>query len=75
MPPELCKAAKPMRNGQVTYEGGDTTIGSTTLYTCMEGYSLTGNRRRTCLQHGSWSGMEPICESKIFDESRAITPN
>ncbi|XP_029463262.1 sushi repeat-containing protein SRPX2 [Rhinatrema bivittatum] len=30
-------------------------------YTCVPGYSIEGDRSRTCLEDGQWSGNEPIC--------------
>ncbi|XP_047935357.1 sushi repeat-containing protein SRPX2 isoform X1 [Anser cygnoides] len=30
-------------------------------YTCLPGYQLEGDRSRTCMEDGRWSGSEPIC--------------
>ncbi|XP_018602090.1 sushi repeat-containing protein SRPX2-like isoform X1 [Scleropages formosus] len=31
-------------------------------YTCDPGYQIEGDRTRTCLEEGKWSGTEPTCE-------------
>ncbi|XP_023658640.2 complement factor B-like isoform X1 [Paramormyrops kingsleyae] len=31
-------------------------------YTCYNGLLMRGPKLRTCLQDGSWSGMQPVCE-------------
>ncbi|RXN27609.1 CUB and sushi domain-containing 1-like protein [Labeo rohita] len=31
-------------------------------FTCEAGYALIGSSERTCLQNGSWSGTQPVCE-------------
>ncbi|NWI14663.1 SRPX2 protein, partial [Crypturellus soui] len=30
-------------------------------YTCLPGYQLEGDRSRTCMEDGRWSGSEPVC--------------
>ncbi|XP_062440294.1 sushi repeat-containing protein SRPX2 isoform X2 [Rhea pennata] len=30
-------------------------------YACLPGYQLEGDRSRTCLEDGRWSGSEPLC--------------
>ncbi|KTG44097.1 hypothetical protein cypCar_00037646, partial [Cyprinus carpio] len=32
-------------------------------FTCEAGYVLIGSSERTCLQNGSWSGTQPVCEA------------
>ncbi|KTG02859.1 hypothetical protein cypCar_00029462, partial [Cyprinus carpio] len=32
-------------------------------FTCEAGYALIGSSERTCLQNGSWSGTQPVCEA------------
>nr|XP_015207221.1 PREDICTED: sushi repeat-containing protein SRPX2 isoform X1 [Lepisosteus oculatus] len=36
-------------------------MGSRCDYTCSPGYQLEGERFRTCLESGRWSGTEPTC--------------
>ncbi len=33
-------------------------------FTCEAGYTLIGSSERTCLQNGSWSGTQPVCEGE-----------
>ena len=37
---------------------------SLALYDCDEGYKLVGNVMRICLLNFTWSGKDPVCESK-----------
>ncbi len=37
------------------------TVGSLSIYQCLEGYLLRGNMLRTCNPTGLWSGEEPFC--------------
>ena len=39
----------------------NTTAGSSTRYTCLEGYELVGEADRVCLNNGTWSGSVPSC--------------
>ncbi|XP_023598845.1 CUB and sushi domain-containing protein 1-like [Trichechus manatus latirostris] len=32
-------------------------------FSCEMGYQLRGSTERTCLPHGSWSGLQPVCEA------------
>ena len=42
-----------------------TTIpGSTVSYTCELGYILAGPMTRTCLENGTWTGSDPMCNRK-----------
>ena len=49
-------------NGQQS--GSGTTFGSTVNYTCDPGYTLQGDRRRTCMANGHWSGVTTRCSRK-----------
>ena len=39
----------------------ELTDGSTANYTCNDGYQLTGDETRTCMDNGMWSGHAPTC--------------
>ena len=40
-----------------------TTKGGIATYNCSEGFVLNGEENRVCLGNGSWSDMEPTCDS------------
>ena len=42
-----------------------TTEDSVAVYTCENGYQLIGTSVRTCLSSGLWSGIPPVCTSKL----------
>ena len=46
--------------------GSGTTFGSTVIYTCNRGYTLQGDRRRTCMANGYWSGRASTCYRKLL---------
>uniref|UniRef100_A0A8C1ZS09 CUB and Sushi multiple domains 1 n=1 Tax=Cyprinus carpio TaxID=7962 RepID=A0A8C1ZS09_CYPCA len=41
-------------------------------FTCEAGYVLIGSSERTCLQNGSWSGTQPVCEVIMCGQPPAI---
>ena len=45
----------------------NTTVGSTVIYTCLEGYDLVGEAERVCLNNGTWSGRVPSCVITVND--------
>ena len=55
-----CGRLPPPTNGDIML--GETTFGSEALYSCEEGFELTGSRIRTCMADGQWSASEPTCE-------------
>lgn len=44
--------------------GEEFRVRSLLRFTCEAGYMLMGSSERTCLQNGSWSGTQPVCEGK-----------
>ena len=36
------------------------------MYTCNNGYNLTGDMTRTCQANGTWTGTVQICDRKSF---------
>ena len=40
---------------------GDFTGGTVATYSCADGYELVGDKNRTCLVDGTWTGVEPQC--------------
>uniref|UniRef100_A0A671PZU1 CUB and sushi domain-containing protein 1-like n=1 Tax=Sinocyclocheilus anshuiensis TaxID=1608454 RepID=A0A671PZU1_9TELE len=41
-------------------------------FTCEAGYVLIGSSERTCLQNGSWSRIQPVCEVIMCGQPPAI---
>ena len=44
----------------------DRTEDSILSYTCDEGFMMFGNKTRQCTHEGNWTGIEPICWSKLY---------
>ena len=55
----LCNELSDPANGAVIWTGLSTSSNAT--YTCDSGYQLSGERIRTCISSGMWSGQEPTC--------------
>lgn len=60
----MCPALTNPANGVVSFAG--TTFRSVATYTCNDGYVISGNEQRTCLETGEWSGQIPTCVSKSW---------
>ena len=56
-----CGPLTPPANGDVDTSSG-TTAGSVALYSCNEGFVLTGTADRVCGSDGRWRPDPPACE-------------
>ena len=59
IPAGLCGELPNPEDGTVVEIG--LTDGSNAIYTCNRRYRLIGERIRTCMDNGMWSGQAPIC--------------
>ena len=51
-------------NGIITIK--DFLYGGSVYYECNPGFRLIGNRRRTCLTSGNWSGEGAACKGTLI---------
>lgn len=58
-----CNSLSTIANGNVTTSA--LSVGSVAEYNCEPGFTLTGPVTRTCEPAGVWSGLEPVCMSKL----------
>ena len=62
----LCPVLTDPDNGMVDCSLGDDgvpTEGDTCVYTCDDGYELSGDRVRECQSDGMWSGNDTTCKA------------
>ncbi|XP_019647923.1 PREDICTED: LOW QUALITY PROTEIN: sushi, von Willebrand factor type A, EGF and pentraxin domain-containing protein 1-like [Branchiostoma belcheri] len=55
-----CPALSQPANGQMN---GNNLFGDQVTFACDLGYSLNGSISRTCQADGTWSGVQPVCNS------------
>lgn len=45
----------------------DTMLNAVAMYGCNQGFALTGStEERVCQPSGMWSGVQPECQSKLY---------
>ena len=59
----MCPELRDIAKGSVEVSG--TTVGSRATYRCNSGYTLVGNKVRTCQSNRQWSGREPSCKGRF----------
>lgn len=59
-----CKS--PDTKDELIYKVKSYKIGGTVEYSCAKGHTLKGNSTRMCLRKGSWSGILPTCQGKLY---------
>lgn len=42
-------------------------------FSCEAGFSLIGSAERTCLNNGTWSGTQPVCQGRRVSQSLHTT--
>ena len=59
----LCPDLVDPENGKVVMTGNsvENTVGDTAVYSCDDGYSLSGVDMVICLEDGQWSDHPPTC--------------
>jgi len=57
-------------NGESDFDA--TTYGSVTKHSCDEGYTLVGDKTRTCYGNGTWSGEFPKCKRELCTKVKPI---
>lgn len=66
-----CGPLKNVHNGVTQFSS--TGLGSEATYVCNSGFRLAfGDRIRTCIIEGYWSGTEPCCISKCWDPDNFV---
>ena len=66
-----CTDLPVITNGEITYSPTTSPRleGALAIYSCNTGYTVNGNRLRTCVDNGSgadWNGIEPVCTGKLI---------
>ncbi|CAH1263509.1 CSMD3 [Branchiostoma lanceolatum] len=56
-----CPALNAPTNGQMN--AGNNFVGDQATFACDLGFNLNGSSSRTCQSDGTWSGIQPVCNS------------
>ena len=59
-----CGTLSAPEHGQVSQTGAET--GSQGNYSCEQGFTLSEDETRVCLDNGEWSGTQPTCNGTIL---------
>ncbi len=66
--PGPCSDLPPLMNGGITYNNGlvdSRPVNTIALFTCDNGYTLTGGSFRVCQNDRTWDGTTPICQGEF----------
>ena len=63
-----CPNLPPLSNGIILKNGESMVFLSEVSYSCDQGYKLSGEEKRICLEDGNWSGQDTFCQLIICDE-------
>ena len=66
--PVNCPDLPSLTNGMIMYSAGspgNRPFISSAVYSCSNGYTVTGGTTRTCVSGGIWTGSPPTCYSKL----------
>lgn len=61
----ICPTLSAPANGSISLSG--VTVGDIANYSCNEEFELVGNATRVCLDDGTWSGQDPVCNPSKCD--------
>ena len=70
---DKCERLEAPENGNVKQTG--VVLGSRALYSCDEGFVLSGDRKRICQRDGTFSGNAPTCESTLIINCNSLPFN
>ncbi|XP_064476715.1 sushi, von Willebrand factor type A, EGF and pentraxin domain-containing protein 1-like [Ornithodoros turicata] len=59
-----CQRLSPPANGYLVNPSCSIVFNAACGFRCNPGFKLSGNSIRVCQQNGTWSGEDPVCESK-----------
>jgi CUB/sushi domain-containing protein len=71
---QTCLVPQLLSSGYLAFDGG-LEVGSRAWYDCNDQYVLSGNAERVCLENGSWSGNEVVCQSHVTCNPIVNLPN
>ncbi len=59
-----CSSLKLSEGLHINYNNPNFVYNTMAEITCITGYTLNGNRVRTCGMNGAWTGTQPTCAGK-----------
>ena len=65
----VCLPIERPAKGDVIYSSNETTYQTEASFSCYDGYELTENKTRLCMESGFWSGSTPECITKGMENT------